>query len=135
MVLLFSPKIVERNIYPVVTKIVGVTLIVCIGFLVMIIFRKLRPWAGLGLLFASFVFGFGWWVFSYIITLKTLGLFGLVIGVIFMGIGILPLAFIGIVIRSISGDISFWPAIRDYLFAMIVCLIPMGLGGYLIKDY
>jgi len=135
LTLLFSPKIVEQNIYPVVAKINGVTFIVCIGFLVMIIFRRLRPWAGLGLTFASYVFGFGWWVLSYIITVKTLGLFWLVIGVMFMGIGVLPLAFIGIIIRSIAGGISFWPAISDYLFAMIVCLIPMGLGSYLMKDY
>ena len=57
-------------------------------FLPMLIFRKSRPWGALALFASSYLFGFVAWVFSFILTLQTLGLGWLVVGLLFAGVGV-----------------------------------------------
>jgi hypothetical protein len=58
------------------------------------IFRKLRPWTGLGIFFASFLFGTMLFAFSCLVVLELWGVFGLVVGLILAGVGVLPVAFL-----------------------------------------
>jgi hypothetical protein len=57
--------------------------------------RKTRPWAGLGIFYSSFVFGLDCWLFCFLITYVTLGAFWTVVGLLFVGLGVVPLAIIG----------------------------------------
>jgi hypothetical protein len=58
------------------------------------IFRKVRPWTGLGLFFASFLFGTMLFAFSCLVVLQLWGGFGLVVGLVLGGLGVVPVAFL-----------------------------------------
>jgi hypothetical protein len=63
-------------------------------FLPFCIFRKTRPWAGLGFVLASYVFGTALWAFSCIVVVGHWGYVGLIVGLLFAGVGVLPVAFL-----------------------------------------
>jgi hypothetical protein len=58
------------------------------------IFRKLRPWTGLGLFLASFLFGTMLFAYSCLVVLQLWGVGGLVVGLLFAGVGVVPVAFL-----------------------------------------
>jgi len=58
------------------------------------IFRKLRPFTGLGFYFVSFLFGTLLFAFSCLVTVQLWGFMALVIGLIFAGVGVVPVAFL-----------------------------------------
>lgn len=77
--------------------------------------RPLRAFASLGLLVASWVFGFITWIFSFIVTLAIWGVWGVLIGLLFMGVGITPVAFLAMLLHS-----DWHPRIWDLLFMVIL---------------
>jgi hypothetical protein len=94
---------------------------------VMFFFKRLRQSVGLILLNMSYLTGFACWVFSFIITYRTLGGFGLVVGLVFLGIGVFPLAVIGTMMRGL------WPSLPDLIFAIALMLIPRFVGLWIVK--
>jgi hypothetical protein len=58
------------------------------------IFRKLRPWTGLVIFFSSFLFGTMLFAFSCLVVLELWGAFGLVVGLVLAGVGVVPVAFL-----------------------------------------
>jgi hypothetical protein len=85
------------------------------------LFRTTRPWSGLGFVFASYVFGFLCWLLGFIVTTETLGTFWTMIGLFFFGVGIIPLALIGAMVKG------FWP-----LFWMVLITAVLTLGTRLL---
>ena len=72
-----------------------ITLAICLlVFLPLSIFRKTRPWAGLGFFFASYLFGTVLFAFSCLVAVQIWGYVALIIGLIFAGIGVVPVAFL-----------------------------------------
>ena len=63
--------------------------------LVLAIFSKTRPVGGLILYIFSFLVGAATWFFGAAATFTSFGWFGLIIGLIFLGIGVVPLGIIG----------------------------------------
>jgi hypothetical protein len=61
------------------------------------VFRKLRPWTGWGLYFASFLFGTMLFTFSYLVVVELWGVFALVVGLILAGVGVVPVALLAAV--------------------------------------
>ena len=57
--------------------------------------RKTRGAAGVGLFITSYVFGATTWFLGAAVTFGSYGWLGLVIGLIFLGIGVVPLGIIG----------------------------------------
>jgi hypothetical protein len=71
----------------------GIAFDICIfGLLPLCIFRKTRPWAGVGLYIASFVFGVMVFAYSCFFAVYIWGFGGLAVGLIFAGVGVVPVA-------------------------------------------
>jgi hypothetical protein len=58
----------------------------------MLIFKVTRPWAAAGIFLSSYVIGLTTWLLSSAVTLGVYGLFVLVIGWLFLGVGVVPVA-------------------------------------------
>jgi hypothetical protein len=58
------------------------------------LFRKTRVLAGIGFYIASFVFGIFLAAFSCVVAFQIWGFVGLVFGLIFLGVGVVPVAFL-----------------------------------------
>jgi hypothetical protein len=73
------------------------------------IFRKTRPWAGLGFYYASFVFGVTLFAYSCLFVVSVWGIGGLVIGLIFAGVGVVPVALVAALLHaqwSVLGELA-----------------------------
>ena len=100
-----------------------------IVFLPMFIFKKARPWIGVGLVYSSCLTGFTCWIFSFIVTYQTLGGYWLFIGLFFAGMGVFPLAVIGVLIHGL------WAVLANLLFAIAMMIIPRVLGIWIGNRY
>ena len=77
---------------------IGVGIVVVI-LLPMAIFRATRSAAGTGIFFSSYIFGLTTWFLGAAVTFVTWGWVGLLIGLLFFGVGVVP---IGILAAFIS---------------------------------
>jgi hypothetical protein len=91
--------------------------------------KKLRPWVGFGLVYGSYVTGFTCWLFCLIITSRTLGGIWLTIGLLCSGVGVFPLAVIGVLVQGL------WSAISDLIFAIASTFISRLLGFWLVRKH
>jgi hypothetical protein len=64
------------------------------------IFRKTRPWAGIGFAYASLVFGLELWAYSCLFVVYKWGYVGLGIGLLFAGVGVVPMAFVAAILHA-----------------------------------
>jgi hypothetical protein len=102
---------------------VFVCFFICVCVLLpMYFFKKFRASVGTALVYFSYLTGSGCWVFSFIVTYRTLGTVWLVVGVLLAGIGVFPLALVGVIIHGL------WSTIPDLLFAIALMLIPRFVG-------
>ena len=105
---------------------------VWIGFpilLVMFFFRRLRGWVGIILLYISYLTGFTCWVFSFITTYYTLGGIWLVIGLLFVGVGVFPMALFGTIRRGL------WSNLLDLLLAIVLMVVPRLVGLWIVDRH
>ena len=80
-----------------------ITLLICIFILLpLCIFRKARPIAGVAYYYASYVFGIMLWAYSCLFTVSTWGYGALAIGLIFLGVGVVPVALLS-AISTLNG--------------------------------
>lgn len=63
------------------------------------IFRLTRSFAGGALVFASYVFGLILWVYGAIATFLYWGWLGLIIGLVIVGVGVVPMGFLALALR------------------------------------
>lgn len=69
--------------------VVSVVLLLPMAF-----FHKTREWAATGFLFTSFVYGFIVWVLGLLITMQYWGPIAVIIGLFFIGIGVVPIGMV-----------------------------------------
>jgi hypothetical protein len=105
------------------TGIMGAACLVL--FLPMAFFRRSRPAAATAFLFASYVFGFSCWVFAFIVSFKIAGVFWLVVGLLGLGVGVVPVA---LVAAAIGG---YWSTVGDLLFAVGIVAAARIFGAFL----
>lgn len=92
---------VSSKVAPVIVPIFNWTLVVCILVLLpACLIPRARSFASIGLLLASFVFGFLLWIWAFIVTLVMWGWIGVVIGLLIAGIGIIPVAFFALLFHG-----------------------------------
>ncbi|QQR52431.1 hypothetical protein IPG36_07850 [bacterium] len=95
-----------------VWAIVGTVLIL----IPLLVFPSFRHGIAAIILLESLLFGLSLWVYSFLVTYSNFGFIGLMIGLIFAGVGVTPLAIIAVLIHS---DWSvFWNLI--YLFTLTI---------------
>jgi hypothetical protein len=56
--------------------------------------KRFRNRAGEYILYSSFLFGFQLWLYCLVITLDTWGIIAVLIGLLIVGVGVVPIAFI-----------------------------------------
>ena len=72
------------------------------------IWRKTRGAVGAGLLITSYIFGLTTWLLGAAVTFGSFGWFGLIIGLLFLGVGVgvVPLAIIGAIFKLDNGGLA-----------------------------
>ena len=70
------------------------SLVFPVGF-VLSIFRRTRPFTGLILFLFSYLLGAATWLYGAAITFASFGWFGLFVGLVLFGIGVVPMGIIG----------------------------------------
>jgi hypothetical protein len=79
----------------------GIGLLICIFiFLPLCIFRQTRPWAGVGYVYASYVFGLMLWAYSCLFVVYAWGYGALAIGLVFAGVGVVPVALLAAIFHA-----------------------------------
>lgn len=63
-------------------------------------FRATRVASAYGFLLASFVFGLCAWIFGFLVTYTYWGLFGVFLGLVFVGVGVVPVGLLAAVFHS-----------------------------------
>lgn len=86
------------------------------------IFRKTRPWAGLGFFFASFLFGTVLFAFSCIVDVQLRGYGALIFGLFLAGVGVVPVAFFATLFHGA------WPLFWDVVFGVVLTFGTRYLG-------
>jgi hypothetical protein len=89
----FLPRISDF-IYRFLNPASGFVFILDLLILPFALSRRLRPLVGTALLFSSYLFGAVLWAFSALVTYSLWGFFGLFIGLIWLGVGVVPIAVI-----------------------------------------
>jgi len=108
---------------------IAIALIVFV-LLPMCFFKRSRGFAGLGMIVASYIFGVTTWFLGAAITFGAYGWFGLIIGLLLFGIGVVPLAIIGAIFKLQTGIIAVW------LIVMAVITIGTRIAGHsLVSKY
>jgi hypothetical protein len=104
----------------------GYALLVCIFiFLPLCIFRRTRPWAGVGFVYASLLFGAMLFVYSCLFVVFAWGYGALAIGKIFAGVGVVPLALLAAIFH---GE---WTIFWEILFGVVLTFGPRIIGTWL----
>jgi hypothetical protein len=85
--------------------------------------RKTRRAAGVGLLIASYIFGITTWFLSAAVTFGAFGWLGLIIGILVLGVSVVPLGIIGAIFRLGNGELAL------VLFVMVVATLGARFGG------
>jgi hypothetical protein len=89
-------------------------------------FRPTRIAAVVGLLVASFVFGLCAWIFGFLITYTYWGVFGVLVGLMFAGIGVVPVGFLAAIFHG--QWIAVW-ILFQYVALAIGCRIAMAIAA------
>ena len=106
----------------------GYALLVCIFiFLPLCIFRRTRPWAGVGFVYASLLFGAMLFAYSCLFVVFAWGYGALAIGLIFAGVGVVPVALLAAIFH---GE---WTIFWEILFGVVLTFGPRILGGWLTR--
>lgn len=80
--------------------IAELTVVVCILVLAPLgLFRKTRAISATGYVIASYVFGANLFIFGVIVVLSLWGIVALIIGLVFVGVGVVPVAFLASIFR------------------------------------
>lgn len=104
----------SETVYPWLMPAFFWTLISCLFVLgPTALFRGTRGFAVAGLLIASYVFGFILWVWSFLLTLKLWGMFAVIVGLILVGVGIVPVALLAVLFHA------DWPSLVDMAILIV----------------
>jgi hypothetical protein len=104
----------------------GIALLICIFiFLPLCIFRKTRPWAGVGYVYASYVFGVMLWAYSCLFVVYAWGYVALGIGLVFAGVGVVPMALLAALFHA------EWSVLWEVVFGIVLTFGTRFLGIWL----
>lgn len=105
-------------------SVIGFLLVV--PFLLLSIFRAIRPWAGLGLTLSSYAIGLHLWVWSLLIAYALAGILWIVVGLIFAGVGVVAVAAVA---SALNHE---WFVMIQIVVSVVIVYALRILGAYLI---
>ena len=117
---------VSDKVLPWLLTISKYTIGICIFVLLpLCIFRKLRPYVGVAFVYASLVFGAMLWACSCLFAFDVWGYGGLIIGLIFAGVGVIVIAFLAAVLHA------QWWVLLDLVVGIVLTFGTRLLGAWL----
>ncbi|MDD5501180.1 MAG: hypothetical protein PHH57_05810 [Candidatus Omnitrophica bacterium] len=115
-------------IYPWLNGISLLTFLLCLFILLpLAIFRRTRAVSGIGLVISSYIFGITLWVYAFLLSYTFWGLIGLLIGLAFFGVGIVPIAMLAAIIH---GD---WWLLAELFFSVLLAFGSRLFGIFLVN--
>lgn len=93
-------------------------------FLPLAVFRKTRAFSAISMYVSSFVFGITAWFYSAAITFALFGWFGLFIGLMVLGVGVVPMAFFGALFKG------YGPVAWGVAFPVILAFATRGISVF-----
>jgi hypothetical protein len=104
----------------------GIAVLVCIFiFLPLCIFGRTRPWAGVGYVYASYVFGLMLWAYSCLFVVYAWGYGALAVGLIFAGVGVVPVALLAAIFHA------EWSVLLELVVSIVLTFGTRFLGLWL----
>ena len=98
---LYGSAWLSEKVLPVLNLIFAVTFIILlVVFLPLSIFRKCREWCAVAFIYWSYLCGLSLWMFSLLVTLNLWGYVAAIVGLMMMGVGILPVALLACIFKS-----------------------------------
>lgn len=102
------------------------TIGICIFVLLpLCIFRKVRPYVGVAFGYASLVFTLMLWAYSCLFAFDVWGYGGLIVGLVFMGLGVVAVAFLAALLHA------QWWVVLDLIVGVFLSLGTHLLGAWL----
>ncbi|OIR18979.1 hypothetical protein GALL_13230 [mine drainage metagenome] len=103
--------------------------VVLLGLLPLVASKETRGAGGLGIFFASYLFGATLWFWSMLITYTFWGWPALIIGLVIMGVGVLPIALLA---TAIKGE---WGLFGQLLLIFVVTIGTRGGGTWAVHKH
>ena len=117
------------GVYLFVLPLSWIAIVICVIVLVpLALFQGTRPQAGAGLVVASWLFGLTTWTLGALVTFATYGWVGLLIGLVFFGVGVVPIGIFAslVTIKSWSLGLS--------LIVMAIIVWSARIGGAMLME-
>lgn len=115
-------------LYPWLTQIFGFVFWVFVLILLpLALFRKTRSFSGTSIYVTSFIFGTYLWITSFLITYDVWGLIAVIIGLLIVGIGIIPIAMLA---SLFHGE---WSTLGQLILLLILTMGSRILGIRLVE--
>ena len=128
LMLLRGTPWISENFYPWTVQAEKIALFFVVPTCsVLAFFRKGRSIGGLGLLLSSYIIGFSLWLWSLIVAYTLGGVFWMIVGLLFVGVGVIPIA---IVAAALNAQ---WAVAGQMLISIIVVHTLRIVGDLLIK--
>ena len=116
---------ISDQIFPWVVWVFWITLAIALLVLgPLAVFSRTRMFAAYGLAVCSVVFGISAWIFSMVVAYNLWGLVALVIGLVFAGVGVVPVAFLAALFKG-----------EWVILLMVVVLVALTFGSRLLALY
>lgn len=124
LLFIYGAKFAEA-ILPFLQELTGwITAIALFILLPLAIFRQTRTISAVGLYLSSFVFGISLWVYGFLTAYFYWGVVGVLIGLVFLGIGVVPVA---ILAALVNAD---WSTIGSIVYLIAITYGARALGIY-----
>lgn len=118
----------STNIYPVVSDLAAVALIVLLPCsLLLAIFKKTSAVAGIGLLITFFTLGISVWLWSVLLAHSLAGIAWMIAGIVCLGVGVIPIAMIAAMFHA------EWAVLLQLIGLSMGMYILLALSGLLIE--
>ncbi len=115
-----------QKVFPLVTHVWSLGLFCAVLLLPLAFFRRTRAYAGNLMVVVSFLVGLSTWIWGFLVTYAFWGLLGLVVGLLLLGLGVVPL---GLLAAGVHGR---WEVFGDGLLLLLGLFVPRFLGIYLL---
>ena len=115
-----------QKAYPLLSGFSRFTLLITVLILApLALFKRTRMFAGLGIFAVSYILGFTLWMWSLLLTYNLWGVFAVILGLFFLGVGIVPIALLAAVFNA------QWSTLAQLL--LLAAFVPLcrALGVYL----
>jgi hypothetical protein len=107
VVLVKGSDFVYDKIYPITNSINGLALLILVPLGILLsIFRKTRLVGGAAIFLYSYALGFDLWILSLVIAKSLAGIFWLIVGCLFAGVGVIPVALIALALNGEWGNFA-----------------------------